>query len=769
MVAQIRRDLRNALAPYPGASVQRFLGGAELTGASEEVIVDTAGQVLVMTPEKCSLALRQSPEAFESLALCVMDECHLLGESGTRGVLAELVLAHILTTAPDVRLLLMSALTSNPEELAAWLASATELEATEIREPWRPTRTLRAALGFEPDRLAASAEGAATELLARPNRRNMAFSAPVSLLANLEGPWATDDPDAYQLVPTRLEVPLSLRREAENDDVSMVSAGYVNPTVGALAEKLAKQGQRVLAFLPRNKHYSFSVGSSIDASRASDPEIDLGIEISALLDLADYELGVRSGLRDLLNKRVAVHTSALLANEQRASEIAFSEDIAHVMLATGTLAQGLNLPATTVIVGGTTIGDPRGLSSAERQRRIRAQLLNAFGRAGRAYVAARSLAVIVPDAPIVFERDDGPRQVLDATPFLREEDAADPVRSQLGNLIDLALRGEVDERYMTAEDLAAFAVLPLGADFDPGQIVRRTYAAWSRNASSLESSDVIARALIRAGHEFLGDRPRWLVDAAYLAGLTVQQTLALHDAYVPYLITDDPEGFESWTDRLFAVLADVRPEILEQLIPFRSISGTTASGIHAGSPAAGWDALRAGLRAWMSGLPMESVAVALVGEDAAGDARRTQRAPLPKVVRVVQEVFVFQLSRLAGGLVALHEIGIREGEESWALGDESKPWLDVLPLAIRNGCSDGGSLAWSRFGTDQRRVAHLLSRQLQHPDDLAAEDVPRWIRLARDSLLESTDEDQWLDTTATDRKALKAWRRLAAVERYGPV
>jgi hypothetical protein len=107
---------------------------------------------------------------------------------------------------------------------------------------------------------------------------------------------------------------------------------------------------------------------------------------------------------------------------------------------------------------GTTIGDPRGTSQAEQQRRIRAQLLNAFGRAGRAYVAAGSLAVIVPDKPIAFSPDWSPQDVLESAAFLSEEDAPDALRSQLGNLIDLALRGQVDERFMTVEELAAFAV-----------------------------------------------------------------------------------------------------------------------------------------------------------------------------------------------------------------------------------------------------------------------------------------------------------------------
>ncbi|MDG4787667.1 DEAD/DEAH box helicase [Micromonospora sp. WMMD1102] len=67
LVGQIRRQIADV---FGRATVREFLGGAEYTqlgGESLEQIDDR--QVLVMTPEKCSLALRQNPEAFAKLAL----------------------------------------------------------------------------------------------------------------------------------------------------------------------------------------------------------------------------------------------------------------------------------------------------------------------------------------------------------------------------------------------------------------------------------------------------------------------------------------------------------------------------------------------------------------------------------------------------------------------------------------------------------------------------------------------------------------------------
>ena len=90
-----------------------------------------------------------------------------------------------------------------------------------------------------------------------------------------------------------------------------------------------------------------------------------------------------------------MHTSSVV-DAERVSEAAFRGDLVSVMLATGTLAQGLNLPATMVIVGGTDVGDRRASRTPEGRIRSLAQLVNAIGRAGRPTVATRSAALVVP-------------------------------------------------------------------------------------------------------------------------------------------------------------------------------------------------------------------------------------------------------------------------------------------------------------------------------------------------------------------------------------
>src|SRR5207247_2237370 len=130
-----------------------------------------------------------------------------------RGVLAELVAAHVLATAPDARFLLLSAMIENPEAAAEWLAAATGVDAVAVRTPWRPTRTLRGVLGFDREGLGAAYERAKAELAdLGANRRNLAFDAPYAALVNLQGAWTDLDDVEYSVLRLDARGTLTLRR-----------------------------------------------------------------------------------------------------------------------------------------------------------------------------------------------------------------------------------------------------------------------------------------------------------------------------------------------------------------------------------------------------------------------------------------------------------------------------------------------------------------------------------------------------------------------------
>lgn len=232
---QVRHDLERAFETLEGTQVRAFLGGDEYTTLSEEHAAHVpVGTAVVMTPEKCALALRLAPEAFATCRVCVFDECHLLAD-GTRGVLAELVVSHILALARDCRFVLMSAMMANPDDVANWIGVASGVPAVVVRKPWRPTRTMRGVVGGDVTQ-ATEAANIAWNALVQPTRPSrgrprvrMPFGAHHVVVANLQGAWSETSAQEYALVRLPTSTQLAVRRNAAGR-AQLDAAGWVNGT-----------------------------------------------------------------------------------------------------------------------------------------------------------------------------------------------------------------------------------------------------------------------------------------------------------------------------------------------------------------------------------------------------------------------------------------------------------------------------------------------------------------------------------------------------------
>jgi hypothetical protein len=270
-------------------------------------------------------------------------------------------------------------------------ANVSTKPAVSIDEDWRPTRSLRAIVGVDLTEARTNGDAAYAALEKLPQRRkNQKFSAQHVFVASLQGAWDSSSGTDYALLTVPTTTVLEVNRKGTVSGVS-----WVNETAAILTGHFATAGSTVLTFLPESKHYPFVVGSKITLEQT--PLLDA--QVSALLIIAEDELGLPSKVRELLSMGVAVHTAALLEAEKSASEAAFSKRLVPVMLATGTLAQGLNLPASVVLIAGTTVGDRRNNSPSDIKR-ANAQVLNALGRAGRAGVSNHGLGLVIPDQPL---------------------------------------------------------------------------------------------------------------------------------------------------------------------------------------------------------------------------------------------------------------------------------------------------------------------------------------------------------------------------------
>lgn len=131
---ELERTFSKTLSPL-GYHVSHLYGGSRFSGVDRELVNE--GHITIATPEKAKAMLRAEPELFASVKLVVIDEGHLLGEN-ERNVRNELFLEHLrlLANHYGARILLLSAVLPNAEDLAAWIGGDA---GALIRSDWKPS------------------------------------------------------------------------------------------------------------------------------------------------------------------------------------------------------------------------------------------------------------------------------------------------------------------------------------------------------------------------------------------------------------------------------------------------------------------------------------------------------------------------------------------------------------------------------------------------------------------------------------------------------
>lgn len=714
---QIRGDLRQGLATLD-TEILAFIGDQEYSVFGTDIVAEmSANSVAVMTPEKCALALRLAPSVFATCSLVVFDECQLLGDEGSaRGPVAELVVTQLMLRSPKARLLLMSAIVQNPDDLAGWLADATKASAAPLTVRWRPTRTLRSVLGVENESFQGEAAKAKQELKDMSDRRkNLAFTARCALAACLQGAWQSTEEADYGIVSIDCDADLSVKRTQGTNGwrYGFDTNSWVNGTAINLATLFAEKGIQTLVFTPANRHYPFSNGGKVSlAPDVVTSQDSWPPEISTYGVLAEYELGCASVVFELFQHGVAVHTSSMLEVEKIASEMIFKRKHVPLMFATGTLAQGLNLPAIAVIIAGTRIGDPRGEDADLVQRRKFSQLLNAAGRAGRAGFANQGIVIAIPDsAPLLgdFRRTLEARNEAD---FLQAADDAVIVGSGLDRFLDDVCTEVLNAFEATDLDLQVVALLTGGDgnQLEAEQVLRRSYAAFRRKQSGKQKmTHDNAERLKEVRDIFIQEAkaPEWITIAAQRAGLDFFLTLAISTAWGRHR-RELPHEYAQWSvtewlGEFLEVASLIPPHLLERILSRDQLAKVSQQFkmLKEQNPevflernsdwdppdawSAGWDDLRAPLTGWMSGESIVTIAAILTGKSEKSiPADRTSGKPIPRALSVTMDVWS-SLALVAGGFLAVAE-QVLEGKIPLPLA--------CLPMSIKYGCDSPGTLAW---------------------------------------------------------------------------
>ncbi|WP_404369961.1 DEAD/DEAH box helicase [Corallococcus coralloides] len=759
---QVRRDLTNALRSFSDVTVSAFVGGAEYTALSDEQLASGAF-VGVMTPEKCSLALRLYPETFKNCSLCVFDECHLLNDQN-RGTVADVLLAQLFHAAPSMRVLLMSAMVSNADELADWLTTARrEAAPTAVasRIKWRPSRTARGFVLVDKTALNKAINESHLPLTNATRALTIHDKVPLGWIAGLSGPWTRNGPNDYRTAPLPIHANLKHKR-SRTGKISREFESWKNRTGLAVSELLASRGAPAINFVLSSRHHAFGTAERVSAhmpgSIGSGPFPGL---VEAQMSIADSELGVETCLRGLLRKGVAVHTSAMLQVEQAASEWMFAQGKAKLMIATGTLAQGLNLPAVAVVVSGSQLAGQQWLDSDAAAGLTRANelILNGFGRAGRPGFANQGVVILVSDKPFqapIAEAQDG-AEILKHYPVLGEPDASIAIHSPIEKFLDELLIAEQFEGATGLEVALTSLLSTVEADGEnAGTILRRTFGAYRRRAQFTEEHAVNAQQRVAAVKErFLQGEgvPTWMPIAAMRAGVDFFRAQRMWEAYqvrgLPTLDQLRALDISKSFDLLIEVMSNMPISRVGEYLDEKATEtprtrlGKLARNVVEtdkvpwDSPAdwaAAWKDLGRVVEAFMQGRPLTEIGAALFScqpsdfSSGRGDGGRG----LPAVFKFLGDVVDRSLAQDAGCFLALNECWLSSSHPDVLVPE----CLQALPLCIKNGANSLDVLAWFRFGYRQRVCAHALAQVFPLEAGLKTDDArARAVRRRRNDWL----------------------------------
>ena len=317
-----------------GFQVSHLYGGSRVSSVDTELVSESS--ITIATPEKARALFRAVPELFENVKLIILDEGHLIGPS-ERYVRNELFVDHLRAFAQSAgaRMLLLSAVLPNTQELAEWIAG--DPGAVAISH-WKPSVERFGLLRWNGKRVR------------------------IDWLGEVES-----------FNPSFVEAkPVSKRKN------SRVFPANKTGAVAATAVRLSNLGP-VMIFAGQAQWVP-SMANAVLQALGNDSSIHQWpkYEWKVFEAVCMEELG--PGAVELEAARVGVvcHSNRLTTQVRLALEVLMRSHPPKIIIATTTLGQGVNVGISSVIISTPYIG--QNLTIDKRD------FWNICGRAGRAFV-----------------------------------------------------------------------------------------------------------------------------------------------------------------------------------------------------------------------------------------------------------------------------------------------------------------------------------------------------------------------------------------------
>ena len=534
LVNQVKASFKRT---FPAVEVRDSLLADDYYAEIGESFATSKPQIVVMTPERCLALLAAGSLPFSNVTLVIFDECHLLHPKGTgqnrRSLDAMLALLHLQRAAPRSDWLLLSAMMSNADEIASWMAELLGRSCLALNLDWKPTRQARGCLVYEQTQIDLL-HGELEKHNAAHTKADGTLKSPGIVLQRLmqghpygffclKQTWETTSIQDYTLLRL-LEGPVPLSAALSQNKRRWYLTPNKNEVAAHLAAQCVQLGLKVLLFA-QDVRFASSIAKQVNDLVGANSKCQFTPSEILLEKRAMEEVGSETSLL-VSNGRAASHHGLMLTAERELVESLFRRpDGISGLAATPTLAQGMNLPADIVFI----VGDERFDSESQQSAPLDAhELLNAAGRAGRAGMVSQGLVVVLPHQIVSFDsktRKMGEKWMqLQQSVFSKGDQCLqilDPIGDLLDKIQDASATSEPEMRYFLRR-------LPLGgaADADATQrFLRLTLAAFhARRRKEGAAFDVRVASAVAKRKELVPQKTTdaWLDELAFQTGVAVE-------------------------------------------------------------------------------------------------------------------------------------------------------------------------------------------------------------------------------------------------------
>tara|TARA_R110002072_G_C7965380_1_gene534268 strand:- start:215 stop:3361 length:3147 start_codon:yes stop_codon:yes gene_type:complete len=348
LVNQITRKIRRDFAPL-NINVERVSPALEVDSieASLLSVADTENQfrVLVTTPEKLDLMLRQGweKEIGRPLTLVIVDEAHNI-QDANRGLKLELLLSTINKECQRAQFLLLTPFVQNAREVARWLGGINS-EDVSLALDWQP------------------------------NDRAIGIVSPIKTEV-ISGSSYDYDLQLETVHTSRNTIDVSQEFTlTKNPKTANTYSKVTNSSALAAisAKGLAKRGPVIVMHARPDWVWSLAerIRSEVDLVEPSDQK-------ETVKKFLALEFGADFQLIELLSYGIGVHHSGLSDDARLLMEWLFENGELNYLVATTTIAQGVNFPVTGVVMASHQYPTDSGMRDMPPE-----DFWNIAGRAGR--------------------------------------------------------------------------------------------------------------------------------------------------------------------------------------------------------------------------------------------------------------------------------------------------------------------------------------------------------------------------------------------------